>query len=849
MQERMPDIGILPGLKQTELPSLLRQFGKNIFKKEKTGGVFRIILDVLKEPMFLMLFAACALYFILGEPGDGLLMLAAMFFVAAVSVYQEIKSSRALEALKQYTDPRIRVVRDGKEEVILSENLFPGDIMILEEGNKIPADAIVLKSNDLSINESILTGESVPVDKNALEGSNQLFQGTIINSGKCYARVVSTGNRTVLGKLGKSISVVSTSKTLLQKQIGRFVRIMAVFGFSAFIIIWLINYIKSDDLPKSLLLGLTLAMSAIPEEIPVAFSSFMALGAAKMAKLGIITRQAQTIENLGAVSVICLDKTGTITENRMQVKQVYDYETDSFADLDLEGPLQNINVLRYARLASEREPFDAMEKAITDSFQKQFPEDNYDTLTMVHEYPLAGKPPMMTHVYLSGNVRLVAAKGAPERIIRICRLNAHKTKHIEKIVHEMASSGYRILGVCTAMNHTGPYPDEQDDFNWKFEGLLALYDPPKINVGEVFNKWHRAGIHLKLLTGDYAATAMNIGGRSGIRRHQDFMTGEQVMRLDGSELQESVRSINIYARMFPDAKLKVIEALKRNGEIVAMTGDGVNDGPALKSAHIGIAMGDRGTEIAKEAADLVITDDNLEKITDAIEQGRKIYGNFKKAIRYIISIHIPIILTASLPLILGWKYPNIFTPIHIIFLELIMGPTCSIFYEREPVEKNIMGKPPRLRNQNVFSGKELFVSIVQGMVIATGLLGLYNYYMLHGYAIEYVRTIVFTTLVLSNVLLTFVNRSFEEPFTRTIHYKNSLVPYVLIVSAIFLSLIYFINPLTGLFQLTHISAMHYGICFFVALICTGWFELYKMGISKSQKVPQIKTFDIRTDSL
>jgi Ca2+-transporting ATPase len=827
MQGQTSDIKIFSGLKNSDLPNLINKFGKNIFEQEKQHRIFRIIWNVLKEPMFLMLFAACSLYFILGKSDEGLLMLSAMLFVAAISVFQELKSSQALEALKQYTEPKITVIRDGNEQVILSEDLLPGDVMMLEEGNRIPADGVVIQSNDLTINESILTGESAPVDKNALPDFNEIFQGTTINSGKCYARVTATGNRTVLGKLGKTVDVISSSNTLLQEEISRFVKVMAIFGFTAFLMIWLINYFKSGDLLQALLLGLTLAMAAVPEEIPVAFSSFMALGAAKMAKLGIITRQAQTIENLGAVSVICLDKTGTITENRMQVKKIYDYETKIITDFDRQPQIQKFKVLRYARLASERVPFDAMEKAIVEAFQNHVSGDNYEAFEMVHEYPLGGQPPMMTHVYAYEDIQLIVGKGAPERVLRVCRMTRQEKKETEKIIGEMACSGYRILGVCSSINHSGPYPEEQDDFNWQFEGLVALYDPPKTNVSDVFAKWHDAGINIKLLTGDFAETAKNIAGVSGIHRHQQFVSGEEVVQQSPEVLQETVRSINIYARMFPDAKLKVVEALKKNKEIVAMTGDGVNDGPALKSAHIGIAMGSKGSEIAKQAADLIITDDNLDKITDAIRHGRKIYNNFKKAIRYIISIHIPIILTASLPLILGWKFTNIFTPIHVIFLELIMGPTCSIFYEREPEETNIMHAPPRPRNQKIFSWKELLISVIQGLVIASALLSLYYGFMSRDYSIEYIRTVVFTTLVFSNVFLTFVNRSFDETFHKTIHYKNSLVPYVLLISVGFLASIYFISPLRSLFHLTHISVFHYLICMIASVICTCWFELYK----------------------
>src|SRR5579871_2109042 len=511
----------------------------------------------------------------------------------------------------------------------------------------------------------------------------------------------------------------------------------------------------------------------------------------------------------------------------MQVNSIYDFKTNHMEELNDKMELKNSSVLRYARMASEIEPFDAMEKAIVEAYQIHLNPLDDRNFRMVHEYPFSGQPPMMTHVYRAGEHQLIAAKGAPERILRICKLDELTIIKTKAFVQQMAASGYRVLGVCSASDHTGEYPAEQDDFNWRFEGLLALYDPPKKNVKDEFNKWYGAGIGIKLVTGDYAETAMNIAAQVGIRDYEKYITGEQLMKLSTIELKQIVTSTTIYARMFPDAKLKLVDALKSNGEIVAMTGDGVNDGPALKSAHIGIAMGSKGTEIAKEAADLIITDDNLGKITDAIQQGRKIYNNLKKAVRYIISIHIPIISIASVPLVLGWKFPNIFTPIHIIFLEIIMGPTCSIFYEREPVENNIMKKNPRPHTQNMFSSGELLISFIQGVIIAAGTLSLYYYFMKRDYAIEYVRTIVFTTLVLSNIFLTFANRSFEETFVKTIRYKNSLVPYVLLVSVIFLLSIYFLAPLKIIFQLNAINASHYVICIIVSMVCTVWFELYK----------------------
>lgn len=827
VQENQNQTGNMTGLTQAEIQPLKKQFGLNVFEAGNRNGFLQTVWGIFREPMFLMLITACSLYFILGESKEGFLMLVAISFVTAISMYQEVKSSRALEALKHYTEAMVVVIRDGKEQRILSEELLPGDLIKLEEGNRIPADAIAIQANDLTVNESILTGESMPVEKNAKAGFEQLFQGTTINSGMCYAQVTATGSKTMLGKLGKSIMNMENSKTLLQDQIGRFVKIMALFGVAAFALIWFINFLHSHDIAQSLLLGLTLAMSAVPEEIPVAFSSFMALGTSHMAKLGIITRQPQTIENLGAVSVICLDKTGTITENKMQVKKLYDYKTDSVEDVQAGGKLKNESLLRYARLASEMEPFDTMEKAIVESYQTCPGSEKDRELHLQYEYPLGGTPPMMTHIYNTGNELLVTAKGAPERILRICRLDASIIQKVEAVIREFASSGYRVLGVASVNNYMGPFPELQDDFNWEFSGLLALYDPPKSNVRQVFEKWYQAGIQIKMVTGDYKETAMNIAGQVGMKNIGLGITGEEMMKLSGDDLKKTVDEINIFSRMFPAAKLKLVETLKANQEIVAMTGDGVNDGPALKSAQIGIAMGNKGTEIAKEAADLILTDDNLDKITNAILQGRKIYNNLKKAIRYIISIHIPIIFTASLPLLLGWKYPNIFTPIHIIFLELVMGPTCSIFYEREPPENNLMKNSPRPRGQNMFSGRELLISIIQGLIITAGLLAEYYFYMMHNYSIEYVRTIVFTTLILSNIFLTFTNRSFEETFNKTIRYKNKLVPIVASISFIFLVSVHFIPAFRNIFHLTGIPLNHFFVCLLVALVSSGWLELYK----------------------
>jgi len=831
----MPVTGIylenIQGLSKQQIPELEKQYGKNIFQAASSRRSIHIIGDIIKEPMFLLLVVACSLYFFLGQLSEGIMMFVAIIIVTVISLYQEIKSTNAIAALQQLTNPRVNVIRNSKEVSILTADLLPGDIVLLEEGMNIPADALILQANDLSVNESAITGESLPVEKTAIDQEPKLYQGTTINSGKCIAKVTAIGDNTFLGKLGKAVDTYRPHKTQLQLQVNKFVRRFSLFGLAAFLIIFLANFVQHHQWISSLLFALTLAMSAIPEEIPVAFSSFMALGAYKMSRIGIISRQPQVIENLGAVSVICLDKTGTITENKMVVKNIYDYRTDSLTELEetLSNPFEN--VLHYAFLASEEKPFDTMEKAIHEAHFLNHKENDIWHMQMFFEYPLQGRPPMMTHVYKNEKIITAAAKGAPERIIEVCHLtNSDKTK-INDHIRLLAGNGYRILGVASAVVNT-PLPEVQDNFNWQFEGLLALYDPPKKNVYTVLKKIYDAKIDIKLITGDYPETAISIAGDIGIFNYLKCVTGEEIMTLKESELKQTVKTVNVFARMFPEAKLKVIEALKASGAIVAMTGDGINDGPALKSADVGIAMGKKGTAVAHLASDLILTDDNLDKIADAISEGRKIFSNLKKAIRYIISIHIPIVLTASIPVIFEWRYSNLFTPIHIIFLELIMGPTCSIFFEKEPVEKDIMYQSPKKITNSLFSRKEIIISIIQGIIIACGALFSYYYFMNNGSSIAEIRTFVFTYLIFSNLFLTFVNRSFTQTLYYTSRFTNSLAPLIILLSILFLLAIHFLLPVRQLFQLTLISPRELLLCFSIACLSVIWFEIYKAFVTR-----------------
>ncbi len=815
------------GLSAEEVNIRQRQFGHNMLYTGGARTLLHILWEAVREPMFLILVVVCSIYFLLGSWDEGQIMLLAMAIVVAVSIYQEWRSAGAIKRLRQYAQGRVQVIRDGTVTPISAENLVPGDVLVLSEGEQIPADAVVLQQNDCAVDEAIMTGESVAVLKS--EGDT-LLQGTTVTSGLCYAEVQKTGNQTALAKLGKSMEDIAPTQSLLQRQVSQFVRRWALIGLLAFIMVFGINYASNRDLMVSLLLGLVITMTLIPEEIPVAFSSFMAIGAYRMSRIGLLVKQPVTVESLGSASVICLDKTGTITENKMSVAAIYDFEQQHiFSSVELSQSKDN-PVVAYAMWASEPAPFDPMEKALHTAYEQNTSLDLRSRYHMIREYPLEGRPPMMTHVWQSNDHNcIIAGKGGVERILRNVRLPKKQEDEILAITRRLAAQGYRVLGVAkaTVPIANSDFPQQQDNFQWIFLGLVALYDPPKPGIRQVFEQCYQAGVQVKMLTGDYPETAITIANESGLRHDGRFLTGEEVMYMSKAALQEAVREINLFTRVFPEAKLRIVEALQANGEIVAMTGDGVNDGPALKAANIGIAMGSRGTDIAKKAASLVITDDDPRKIIDAIANGRKIYYNLKKAIRYIISIHIPIIFTVLAPLLLNWEFKNIFTPVHIIFLEIIMGPTCSIFFENEPIEEGIMRQSPRRPSESLFSWRELSGSIVQGLVIALGVLSVYYWTMTTSASIDLTRTVAFITLLFSNVFLTLTNRSFKSTIITTIRYKNNLLPLMLIASGLLLISLQISPFLQRTFLLTTLQWQNWLMCAAVALVSVFWFELYK----------------------
>lgn len=818
----------ITGLTTGEVEQSRKLHGQNILFFKRENGMIDAIKSLAKEPMVILLLVAAAIYLISGDTGDAVFMAVAIILVATISLYQDSRSRNALEKLKNYTQPNCKVIRNGITEEIPSEELVIGDCLMVEEGALIAADGIILHSNDFSVNESLLTGESLSVYKTASTSNNCIYKGTTVGSGLAIARITAVGNETKLGQIGKSLESITEELTPLEIQIHHFVKKMVTIGVVVFLIVWLINYTMSKSVLDSLLKALTLAMSILPEEIPVAFTTFMALGAWRLMKMGIVVKQMKTVETLGSATVICTDKTGTLTENKMDLARIFTLESNQITDTANALSEQEKDLIRVAMFASEPIPFDPMEMALHEHYSETSAADERPDYKLIHEYPLSGIPPMMTHIFENKEgKRIIATKGAPEALLQVCNLSASDIEKVHNAIESLAREGYRILGVGTVVFEGADFPAEQQNFNFVFKGLLAFYDPPKENIRSVLEGFYAAGISVKIVTGDNETTTSSIARQIGFKDADRSLSGHELMLLPDEALKLQVMQTQMFTRMFPEAKLKIINALKAGNEIVAMTGDGVNDGPALKAAHIGIAMGKKGTEIAKQAASLVLMEDDLSKMLEAVAAGRKIYANLKKAIQYIISIHIPIILTVFIPLALGWVFPNIFTPVHVIFLELIMGPTCSIIYENEPMEKNTMLLPPRPMSTTFFSWHELATSVIQGLAITAGTLSIYLYSVNKGLNEAHTRTLVFVVLISANIFLTLVNRSFYYSLLTTIRYKNNLVPLIIGITIVITGALLYIPALAGFFKFVPLSITELALGSAVGFVVVIWYEIVK----------------------
>lgn len=819
----------LKGLSDNEVASSRNRYGYNQIDTDRKGAYAKLLIDILKEPMLILLFAVSAIYLIIGDYGEALFMFLAIVAVSAISFYQDNRSKKALKALEKLNEPLSVVIRNARVLEIPTREIAVGDLCIIEEGKMINADGHIVHSNDFSVNEASLTGESLSVFKSNETEDKAVYSGTLSASGLAVFEVEKIGEETRLGKIGVSISGIKEEASPLQLQIRRFVKTMAFIGIAIFLMVCAVNYYHTRNLLESLLNGLTLAMSILPEEIPVAFATFMALGAWKLMREGIIIKRSSIVETLGSTTVICTDKTGTITENSMQLKYLYDYQSDKiFEEKDFNDATLSA-LINYAMWSSEPAPFDPMEKTLHKVYEKTQKDDLRKSYTLFHEYPLEGKPPMMTHLFEDMNKhRIVAAKGAPEAILNVSTLSENCRNEVRALIKDFGQRGFRVLGVAKSDFEGDNFPYRQQEFRFDFLGLAAFYDPPKKGIRDVFQHIYDAGIKVKVITGDNTDTTKSIAAQAGILNDGDAVEGSEIMEYSEQQLLQKTEEHILFTRMFPEAKLAVVNALKRKGEVVAMLGDGVNDGPALKAAHIGVAMGNKGTEIAKAAASLVITNDDLGKLIAGIAAGRRIYANIKKAIQYIISIHIPIILTVSLPLFLGWVFPQIFTPVHVIFFELIMGPTCSIVYENEPMERNAMSQKPRRMTDTFLNWKELAISVVQGLIITAGVLFAYQYSVQSGGNEEKTRAMVFATLIFANVFLSFVNRSFSYSVFESFKNKNPLLIAVTVLTLLLLFAILYYEPFSGFFKVTRLSFLELGTAMLIASVSVLWFEGYKL---------------------
>jgi Ca2+-transporting ATPase len=839
------------GLSPAEAGERLRTEGFNELPSGKNRGLLAVALGVIKEPMFLLLVFSGALYATLGDLSEAAMLLGFVLVVMGITVYQERKTERALEALRDLSSPRARVVRGGEQLRIPGREVVRGDVVIVSEGDRIPADALLLSSDNLQADESLLTGESVPVRKLAAADTPRetaaaarpggddlptIYAGTLVVQGQGIAEVIATGPRTEMGRIGQALESTDREPTELQRHSGRLVRNMAFVGLFVCVIVVLIYGLTRDQWTEGLLAGVTLAMATLPEEIPVVLTVFLALGAWRISQKNVLTRRIPAVESLGSATVLCVDKTGTLTLNRMTIARLFAGDRFFAVGGEPEGVALDAPVLEpfhelveYGILASEVDPFDPMEKAFKDLGTTYFAgsEHLHDDWQIVHEYPLSRELLAMSHVWRSpvGDAYVIAAKGAPEAIADLCHLDESQHAELVRAIEAMAEDGLRVLGVAKALFHGDEWPGAQHEFDFTFLGLVGLSDPPRPSVAKSLEECRTAGIRVIMITGDYPGTARAIARQIGLEPADKVITGPELEAMEESELQERIAECNIFARMVPEQKLRLVRVLKARGELVAMTGDGVNDAPALKAANIGVAMGQRGTDVAREASSLVLLDDDFSSIVAAVRLGRRIFDNLKKAVAYIFAVHTPIIGLTLIPLIMRW--PLIFSPVHVVFLELIIDPACSVVFEAEPEEKGIMNRRPRATKEPLFGRKVLGISVLQGLVVLAILVGLYAISLAREQSADQARALVFTALIVANLALILTNRSWSRGIVSTLRTPNTALWWVLGGAVVFLGLVLYVPALRDLFRFGVLHAVDLVICLGAGLLSVAWFEAFK----------------------
>lgn len=837
MTERKGDI-VLKGLSTEQAKQLQAKFGKNELTPEKKKSVLNEIGKALSEPMFLLLLVAAVIYFILGEPRDGAIMLIFVVGIISIDVMQEWRTDKTLEALKDLSAPHIQVIRDGEEKTIGSADLVPGDLMVIAEGVKIPADGEVIRANDLCVDESSLTGEAEGVWKVTVDSAEQsredtwrrdyCYAGTLVTQGSATVRVDKIGAATEYGKIGMNVANAPDNPSPLQKQTGKLVKFSAGIAAVLFALVCCVTWLNipdhlfKDRLIESILSGITLAMAMIPEEFPVILTVFLSLGAWRLAKKQSLVRKLPAVETLGAVSVLCVDKTGTITMNRMKVRETWAVDGDEKHLCEIMG------------MGCETETYDPMEKAMIAHCESLgIGREQLFSGELVAEYPFTNEAKMMGHVWKRKDGIIVAAKGSPEKIFPLCDLSEDGKKQAQEQLTGMSRQGLRVIAVGRMdLPSADRIPRTLSDCRLRLCGLVGLADPPRESVKEDIRHCTRAGVRVVMITGDNGVTASSIAKQIGMPNCEKVITGDELNRMTDDELREKVRNVSIFSRVVPEHKMRIVKAFRENGEVVAMTGDGVNDAPALKYADIGIAMGKRGSEVSREAADLILLDDNFSTIVETIRDGRRIYDNIKKAVGYVFAIHIPIAFASLLAPMLGIDPSGLMLlPLHVVLLELIIDPTCSIVLERQPAERDIMERAPRSPNEKILDAGSLVKSLLQGFAVFAASFGTYFTVLQQNPQSNapIARAMGLAVIFLSNILLVQVNSSYTDFVFRSMkRLTKDRVMWAITVGTIFGLILILYTPVSGFLQLAPLSGLQFLTVIGVSLAAVLWYELVKL---------------------
>jgi P-type Ca2+ transporter type 2C len=842
------------GLNSAEAAARLARDGFNEIESAHRRSFLTIALGALREPMIALLAVSGGVYMALGDRGQGALLLLFIVAVVAIQLVQVRKSDRALQHLKSLASPRALVIRDGARQRIPGREVVRGDTLIVGEGDRVPADCWLLDGRGITVDESMLTGESLAVEKHAAsfeqdeiesrapprpdgDCGSYLFSSTLVVAGQGIALAARTGAHAEFGRIGASLAGVEALPTRLQRETRRLVVLCAILGVVASLVLTTLIGLRHGDWLQAFLSGLTLTIALLPEEFPIVLTIFLALGALRLTRVNVLTREMSAIETLGSATVLCVDKTGTLTMNRMRVAAIVP-AGDNLAGDETPAPLQ---LLRHAALASRREAIDPMETAIHAALREESDTAFAATGTMelIREYPLSPSLRALTRVWRAVNADngkahlMVAAKGAPEDMLRLCRIEGAALEVWHAEVDRLAAQGLRVLGVAGAIRDDGidAMPDAVTAFTFHWLGLVALADPLRAEAGPAVRECVAAGLKVVMITGDHPQTARAIGREIGIvaagngAATDAVLTGAQIAGFDEAQLRDAARRVAIFCRVAPEQKLRIVRALQANREVVAMTGDGINDAPALKAADIGIAMGGRGTDVAREAADLVLVNDDFQSIVNAIRQGRRIFDNLRKAFAFVVSVHIPVVGLALIPALLG--APALLFPIHVVMLQFIIDPACAIAFEVEREEEDTMRRPPRGHGEALLDLRTLAVAALQGLSVLAAVFAVYAWSHAAGHSTGVTRSLAFTALTAGNVALILFNRSWTRTFLRTLGTPNHAALLVGFGALTALAIALWVPAASSLFRFERPAFADVGVALAAGFCALLWFEILK----------------------